>query len=138
MNFIDLINFWTTANVMKLLLALLIFMVLWTMITMHRNPEDSFDIKDLVSTEDKIDEKKFTRFGAWVISTWGFVYLIVNNPTNFPEWYFIGYMGAWVANAIFDKRFNSDHNRSSSDQMPPIRRPRLSAPADSDYMPPRA
>lgn len=76
------------------------------MIAMHRNPEDSFDIKDLVSKDGKLDEKKFTRFGAWVISTWGFIYLIVSNPTTFPEWYFMGYMGVWVANAIFDKYVN--------------------------------
>jgi len=137
MSVADLIDFWTTANAMKLLLALLIFMVLWTMITLHRNPNDSFDIKDLVSIDSKLDEKKFTRFGAWVISTWGFVYLIVNNPTNFPEWYFIGYMGAWVANAIFDKKFNSDATHLSNNQMPAFQKPKLSAAADSDYMPPR-
>ena len=46
---------------------------------------------------------KFTRFGAWIISTWGFVYIIVNSPTQFPEWYFVGYMTVWVGNAIMGK-----------------------------------
>lgn len=137
MTFLDFINFWTTANVMKMLLALLVFMVLWTLVQMSRNPDDTFDLKDLVSTDGKLNERKFTRFGAWVISTWGFIYLIVNNPTTFPEWYFMAYMGAWVANAIFDKRFNSDSNKTSGDQ-PVIRKPKAIAPADSDYMPPRA
>ena len=73
---------------------------------MHRNPDDAFDIKDLVSKDGKLDEKKFTRFGAWVVSTWGFVYLIVNDKLS--EWYFIGYMGAWVANAILDKFANKN------------------------------
>lgn len=99
----EALTFFTAKTTLSLLLGLLILIIILTMIAMHRNPEDSFDIKDLVSTDGKLNERKFTRFGAWVISTWGFVYLIVNNPTNFPEWYFIGYMGAWVANAIFDK-----------------------------------
>jgi hypothetical protein len=103
----EIIAFFTVKTTLSLLLALLILMVIMTMVAMHRNPKDSFDIKDLVSSDGKLDEKKFTRFGAWVISTWGFIYLIISNPTTFPEWYFIGYMGAWVANAIFDKYVNS-------------------------------
>lgn len=138
MNFLDFINFWTTANVMKLLLALLIFIVLWTLIQMTRNPHDEFDLKDLVSTDGKLNERKFTRFGAWVISTWGFIYLIVNNPTNFPEWYFIGYMGAWVANAIFDKKIGTESTPVSNGQALAIRKPKITGAADSDYMPPRA
>lgn len=137
MTFLDFINFWTTANVMKMLLALLVFMVLWTLIQMSRNPNDTFDLKDLVSSDGKLNERKFTRFGAWVISTWGFIYLIVNNPTNFPEWYFIGYMGAWVANAIFDKRFGSDQSQVNNSQTSAIRKPKTMAPADNDYMPPK-
>ena len=76
---------------------------------MSRNKDDEFDLKDLVSTGGKLNEKKFTRFGAWVISTWGFIYILINNPGNFPEWYFVGYMAVWVGNAIMDKYV--DRNR---------------------------
>ena len=96
-------NYFTAANTMELLLALLVFIIIITLIQMTRNPNDELDLKDLVSTEGKLDEKKFTRFGAWVISTWGFIYILVNNPGNFPEWYFVGYMAVWVGNAIMDK-----------------------------------
>ena len=97
------LSYFTTVNTMQMLLALLVFMIIITMIHMTRNPNDELDLKDLVSTEGKLDEKKFTRFGAWVISTWGFIYILVNNPGNFPEWYFVGYMAVWVGNAIMDK-----------------------------------
>lgn len=91
---------------MEMLLALLIFLVIVTMVRMTLNPRDSFDLKDLVSRDGKLDEKKFTRFGAWVISSWGFIYILVSDVKNLPEWYFVGYMGAWVLNVIADKYFN--------------------------------
>lgn len=96
-------NYFTAANTMELLLALMVLIIIITLIQMTRNPNDELDLKDLVSTEGRLDEKKFTRFGAWVISTWGFIYILVNNPGNFPEWYFVGYMAVWVGNAIMDK-----------------------------------
>ena len=74
----EFVAFFTVKTTLSLLLALLILMVILTMIAMHRNPHDTFDIKDLVGTDGKLDEKKFTRFGAWVVSTWGFVFLIVH------------------------------------------------------------
>ena len=104
-----MLEFFTTKFTMQVLLALMLVIVVWTMIVLHRNPNDSFDMKDLVGREGKLDEKKFTRFGAWVVSTWGFVYLIVNDKLS--EWYFIGYMGAWVANAILDKYASSKENK---------------------------
>ena len=99
-------NYFTAPNTMELLLALLVLIIITTLIQMTRNPNDELDLKDLVSTAGKLDEKKFTRFGAWVISTWGFVYILINNPGNFPEWYFVGYMAVWVGNAIMDKYMN--------------------------------
>lgn len=103
MTFETFMNYFTANNTMELLLAILIFIVIITLIQMTRNPHDAFDLKDLVSTDGRLDEKKFTRFGAWVISTWGFIYILVNNPGNFPEWYFVGYMMVWVGNAILDR-----------------------------------
>jgi hypothetical protein len=103
MTFETFMNYFTAANTMELLLALMVLIIIITLVTMTRNPDDELDLKDLVSTEGKLDEKKFTRFGAWVISTWGFIYILINNPGNFPEWYFVGYMAVWVGNAIVDK-----------------------------------
>lgn len=99
-------NYFTAANTMELLLALLVGIVVATLVRMTLNPRDGFDLKDLVGVDGKLDEKKFTRFGAWVLSSWGFVYLLVSKPENFPEWYFTVYMGAWVINVIADKYFN--------------------------------
>lgn len=111
--FDQIMNYFTAANTMEFLLALLVFVVLAVLIRMTLNPRDGFDLKDLVGHEGKLDEKKFTRFGAWVISTWGFIYLLVSKPETFPEWYFTVYMSTWVVNVIADKYFN-DQKRSDN------------------------
>lgn len=79
-------------------LFLIILLYVW-----HRHSDNKIDLKDLVCSRGQLDEKKFVRFGAWIVSTWGFVYLIVDE--RFSEWYFMGYMTAWVGNAILDKYF---------------------------------
>ena len=84
----------------SVLILVVIFLVLLLWIW-HRNSESNIDLKDLICSRGKIDEKKFVRFGAWIVSTWGFVYLIVEE--RFSEWYFMGYMTAWVGNALLDK-----------------------------------
>lgn len=81
--------------------AALLLLIMWLM---HRNKDNSFDITDLVSTDGKLNERKFCRFGAWAVSTWGFVFLACDGKLT--EWYFSGYMAAWVASAILGKMVN--------------------------------
>jgi len=124
-----MLDFFTVKNTLQMLLALLVFIVIWTLIQLQRNPNDGFDIKDLVGTDGKLDEKKFTRFGAWVVSTWGFVYLLVNETQSFPEWYFIGYMAAWVANVALERfshkpQLNTKSNVKMELEDPPARNTR--------------
>ena len=111
MTFETFFNYFTAANTMELLLAFLVLIIIITMVQMTRNPNDELDLKDLVSSDGKLDEKKFTRFGAWVISTWGFIYILINSPGNFPEWYFVGYMAVWVGNAIMDKYMTNKEDK---------------------------
>jgi hypothetical protein len=99
-------NYFTVSNTMELALAALVVILIITMVRMTLNPSDSFDLKDLVSEDGKLKEQKFTRFGAWIVSTWGFIYILVSNPSTFPEWYFVGYMTVWVGNAIMGKYMN--------------------------------
>lgn len=98
----------TAESAMALLLFILIMGVLAALVKLHFNRNDRIDLEELILTNDKIDEQKFMRFGAWIISTWGFVYLVVMN--NLSEWYFIGYIGVWVSNAIFDRYINDKKN----------------------------
>ena len=70
-----------------------------------RNKDNKIDFKDLFCNDDEIDTRKFFMLGAWVVSTWGFVYLVIEE--RFSEWYFAGYMAAWVGNSLMDKYLNT-------------------------------
>lgn len=78
-----------------------LLLLLWVW---HRDSHSRIDLKDLICKDGHLDEKKFTRFGAWIVSTWAFVYLVLDD--QFTEWFFGGYMGIWVGNAILDKYLN--------------------------------
>lgn len=86
---------------MIIVLAIVVFFLLLVLLIWHKDINNNTDIKDLICVNGRLDEKKFVRFGAWIVSTWGFIYLILEN--KFSEWYFMGYMTAWVGNAILDK-----------------------------------
>ena len=101
---IDWTNFNKAQFAMSTLLIIVVGFLLLLLWIWHRNSDSNIDLKDLICSRGKIDEKKFVRFGAWIVSTWGFVYLIVEE--RFSEWYFMGYMAAWVSNAILDKYLN--------------------------------
>lgn len=96
---------WLSAHTgMSIVLGLLFFYAIFLLWRWNASRTNKIEISDLVCLNGRIDEKKFTRFGAWVVSTWGFVYLILDD--KFSEWFFAGYMAAWVSNALFDKFLN--------------------------------
>jgi hypothetical protein len=136
-------NYFTGPNVLELLLLILIGIVIYVMVRLHLNKNESFNIEDLVCVGGKLDEKKFTRFGAWIISTWGFLYILISNPNTFPEWYFMSYMGIWTAQVVIDKYLNKDnqsHRYSKTDDSSlfantPVSKPAYSAKKDQQDNP---
>jgi hypothetical protein len=85
-------------NLVIIIVALLALLIAWNI---QRDKTNQIDLKDLVCKDGRINEAKFMRFGTFVVSTWGFVYLIVDQ--RFSEWYFAGYMAAWTGNALVNK-----------------------------------
>jgi len=124
MNWIEhFMDYFSGPNVLELLLLILIGIVIYVMVKLHLNKNEAFNLEDLVCVGGKLDEKKFTRFGAWVISTWGFLYILISNPHTFPEWYFMAYMGIWTAQVVVDKYLNKDnqsHQYSRPDEGKPF------------------
>jgi hypothetical protein len=98
-------------NVIMGLVVIVFALIMWNI---QRDQNNKVDIKDLVCTNGELDEKKFMRFTAFVVSTWGFVYLIVDQ--RFSEWYFTGYMAMWAGNALLDKWISS---KEPKDPPPP-------------------
>ena len=69
-----------------------------TLLRMHRDPQQP-NLLDLITSTDRtgrarLDPRKCFEAGAFLTSTWGFVFLTASGKLT--EFYFIGYMGAWV------------------------------------------
>jgi hypothetical protein len=86
---------------MSVVLMLIVGLGLAILWNFHRDRANQVDLKDLICHDGQLNEVKVTRFGAFVVSTWGFVYLILDG--HFSEWYFGGYMAAWCGNALLNK-----------------------------------
>jgi len=115
MNWFDqTLIYFQDANALAVMLIALFIVILIIFIKLQFDTDSSFDLEDLICHNGRLDEKKFARFGAWVLSSWGFVYIMVKNPDSLPEWYFIGYMGVWVSNVIVEKFISSKGSNANS------------------------
>jgi len=101
-------------NIILAIVAIIAVLVAWNI---QRDKDNQIDLKDLVCVDGRINEAKFMRFTAFVVSTWGFVYLIVDQ--RFSEWYFAGYMAAWAGNALINKWLNVKEQTNSASAPPP-------------------
>lgn len=86
---------------MYIILTIILVSCTFYLIRLNNDKKNSIYLLDLVTTAGILNERKLTRFFTWLVSTWGFIYLIADDKLT--EWYFIGYMGAWVANALIGK-----------------------------------
>lgn len=111
---------------MSLILGALILLALLVLWNFHRDKENTIDLKDLVCHKGQINETKFARFTAFVVSTWGFVYLIIDE--RFSEWYFAGYMAAWAGNALVSKYLSLRDGQNTNTPDPGSKR--KNAPTD--------
>lgn len=101
----------------------LILMIKWQL-----TPGNGFDLKDIICAKGRLSSSKVARFGAFMVSTWCFVYLTANDKLT--EWYFMGYMAAWVGNALFSA-YLRDRDREPPAR-PSRRARRTPEPAEED------
>ena len=97
-------------NVIMAVIAVIAVLIIWNI---QRDKNNQVDIKDLICVDGKINSNKFMRFTAFVVSTWGFIYLIVDQ--RFSEWYFAGYMATWTGSALLSKWIDSKSSNTSKD-----------------------
>lgn len=91
----------TSNDIMYIILTIILVSCTVYLIRLNNDKRNSIYLLDLVTTAGILNERKLTRFFTWLVSTWGFIYLLADDKLT--EWYFIGYMGAWVANALIGK-----------------------------------
>lgn len=100
--------------IMWIFLAMLVFGVIGILRAWDRDTTNKVVLSDLVCIDGKISESKLARFGAFVISSWAFVFLIITEEMT--EWFFFGYMAAWVSNAIFSKYIDTRANSTNPEK----------------------
>lgn len=98
---------------MYVVLILFVGFAIYYLRKVDKDKKSPYSIMDLIVDGDKIQERKVTRLGTWIVSTWGFVYLIIQDRLD--EWYFVGYMGVWVANAILAKKLSPATKEEDND-----------------------
>ena len=109
------------ASGMVISLIIIVILSLAFIWNIQRDRDNQVDIKDLICKDGRINEAKFMRFTAFVVSTWGFIYLIVDQ--RFSEWYFAGYMAAWAGNALLNKWLTIKQGNQTPDPPAPPPRP---------------
>lgn len=82
----------------KVALVLGVLLVLFIAYREQRDPANTFDVVDLVSENGKLSLNKTAQFGAFLISSWGFIYLTVHS--SLTEWFYTSYMVAWAGAAV--------------------------------------
>lgn len=102
----EVFSAFTPVHAMYAILGLIAVAFVYYIYKLSLDDSNTLELSDLITDNGRLSETKITRFGAWLVSTWGFIYLMVLNPEKFPDWYFMAYMGAWVANALINKSYN--------------------------------
>ena len=103
-------------NIVIAIVVVIAALIIWNF---QRDKNNQVDIKDLICVDGTINSTKFMRFTAFVVSTWGFIYLIVDQ--RFSEWYFAGYMATWTGSALLSKWIDSKNGNDNNSPPPPTR-----------------
>lgn len=89
----------STTIIMAVVLVLFCVFAAITLWNIHADPHKP-DLLDLLTATDKrghtrFDARKCWEAGAFSVSTWAFVYIVMAN--RLTEWFMAIYMGSWVA-----------------------------------------
>ncbi len=92
-----------TFGAVLILLAILAALLAWRS---SKDRASAFNFEEaFLDANGKTSIGRIAAFVALACSTWAFVFLVLNDKIT--EWYFAGYMGAWVVNGISSKYLES-------------------------------
>lgn len=81
-------------DVVAILLIAAVLVVAFSLYRLHRDKQSTFDLSDLITHNDKVDNAKFCQIGAFFVSSWVIYYMTLKGQLT--EWALGLYMGAWV------------------------------------------
>jgi hypothetical protein len=111
-----LLAFWN-AEKLPIILVFTIF-VLTVLLYRAQKKSEIFDIKDLVTEKSgKISLSKFGQLVSLIISSWGFLYLTLNN--HLTEMYFTVYMTCWAGFTAVNKALDNYQRTPVDNDTPP-------------------
>lgn len=112
-----------------------IFLVVGGLMMVHgilrtsRDPYTKLNVYDmLLDPSGRMSLTKTAQFGAFAISTWGFVHLVVYN--NLTEWYYTSYMVAWAGTQLLTFYISKGRGGTVGEQ-PPYGQPPPNPPPSS-------
>lgn len=121
-----LFNLFQTGKYLQVLLFLGGLLVLKSLWNLQRNREIQIDFVDLlIGPDGKASGSKMMQLGAFAISTWAFVYLVIKN--NLSEWYYTTYMLSWSGSHLISKWLSE---KSAMAERQTIREERIEAAED--------
>jgi len=101
----SLVEIFSNPKYLWAIASFLVFvMVVISVIRIHLS-SSKFDLVQLFAFDQstgKLSDSKVRLNIAFIISCWAFVYLVMDG--KFTEWYFFGFMGAWVTDRIFSRK----------------------------------
>lgn len=88
--------------------------VIIAVVRMHLSDKyKNFDLIELFAIDQvtgKLSDSKVRLNTAFVLTAWAFVYLVMND--KFTEWYFTGFMVAWVSDRFLARKANTETKES--------------------------
>jgi hypothetical protein len=81
-------------NVPAILVVMVALGIAASLYFAHSNRDSEFDLTDLITNKNKVDNAKFCQIGAFFISSWVVFYMTLKNALT--EWAFGLYMASWV------------------------------------------
>lgn len=93
---------------------------LFLLYRLQKSKDTPFDIADfLLGPDGKASQMKLAQLGAFLISSWGFVYLTVHNQLT--EWFYSSYLAIWSGSHLVNKWLDTRGSKDANvEQQPPV------------------
>lgn len=88
----------TKQNGMALLLGVIVFLIVFSAIRMHRDPNSDFNLLDLLMENGHVSKAAVVMMGAFALTSWMMIELTMIGKMT--EGYFGLYAGAWIAPVV--------------------------------------
>lgn len=107
-------NLFQTGRYLQVLLFIAALVVMKSLWNLQKDRSIQINFVDLlIGSDGKASGSKMMQLGAFAISTWAFVYLVIKN--NLSEWYYTTYMLSWSGSHLISKWLSDKATASASE-----------------------